>query len=789
MTDLIKLAIGKLNDPILMDWALHRYRQASKGDSHRQKAMEQAWFDELTLRRWLSSGDQETLNWLFVHLPEELFANLGQAMGERWSDWGGNLAYHSAPVLARYQPNLAWKCFAEPKGKQRRDFESILGIIRSLTVLPNEEGLHLLKAITQWVLNSTEDGFTRELMLSELVSASLVLDRIVALEIVKTQLKDISRERDWKQLLDQVARNLVEHSSIYRQLASDIRKGQTQQSFQQLEVFFGKDAPLEQLDQLSQKRANLDDLTEFMARLIGEQDRTIVQLIVETSKSKRFAEQRDIVADFLIGVVAAACECKTLDTANMSLQEAVQLLASDLTEPRYFEALLARLSRFDQEEVAQVLVETLERERRTYGSVWVAKAIGQLGWDMFITPLTAAMSEDCGDFLCEAAQDALIRIGEPARDHLIRYWEALDGSQRIYGLSVIEVVGGEAAASFAVDRYEELFQDDPESWCQLALAAPERRLLDLLELQLPRQQRLFDKTFYQMARLLEVTHPDLESIAERVQKAQAEQRARQAATQRGDWFNQTLMLELECPKCGDSNEYEVRHVAVNPDGKDTDLILADEFPCVSCGHWGDFEFTSSAHLAITAELLKLAVDNDMGLADQGKALIMAEATYHGQRLPVGEVVSRCKVTIAKNPDSIVDWLRLGYCYGLILSRPRYGLDYVEQALALEPNTVEAVFQKAEAMAMLGDKEEALQLLDQALESKERWRFFLTDVASPAQFAAKFARLYNELLRDPGRADREFLDASFLGVSKKVGRNDPCPCGSGKKYKKCCLAKH
>jgi preprotein translocase subunit SecA len=23
---------------------------------------------------------------------------------------------------------------------------------------------------------------------------------------------------------------------------------------------------------------------------------------------------------------------------------------------------------------------------------------------------------------------------------------------------------------------------------------------------------------------------------------------------------------------------------------------------------------------------------------------------------------------------------------------------------------------------------------------------------------------------------------------KVGRNDPCPCGSGKKYKKCCLLK-
>lgn len=23
------------------------------------------------------------------------------------------------------------------------------------------------------------------------------------------------------------------------------------------------------------------------------------------------------------------------------------------------------------------------------------------------------------------------------------------------------------------------------------------------------------------------------------------------------------------------------------------------------------------------------------------------------------------------------------------------------------------------------------------------------------------------------------------MTKKMGRNDPCPCGSGKKYKKCC----
>ena len=29
--------------------------------------------------------------------------------------------------------------------------------------------------------------------------------------------------------------------------------------------------------------------------------------------------------------------------------------------------------------------------------------------------------------------------------------------------------------------------------------------------------------------------------------------------------------------------------------------------------------------------------------------------------------------------------------------------------------------------------------------------------------------------------------TFVRATPKVGRNDPCPCGSGKKHKKCCLA--
>ena len=38
------------------------------------------------------------------------------------------------------------------------------------------------------------------------------------------------------------------------------------------------------------------------------------------------------------------------------------------------------------------------------------------------------------------------------------------------------------------------------------------------------------------------------------------------------------------------------------------------------------------------------------------------------------------------------------------------------------------------------------------------------------------------------ADLERKPAPLLRTEKQVGRNDPCPCGSGKKFKKCCLNK-
>ena len=48
-------------------------------------------------------------------------------------------------------------------------------------------------------------------------------------------------------------------------------------------------------------------------------------------------------------------------------------------------------------------------------------------------------------------------------------------------------------------------------------------------------------------------------------------------------------------------------------------------------------------------------------------------------------------------------------------------------------------------------------------------------------------MWNEIFTDEKRKElyREAKKANTVVMGKKIGSNDPCPCGSGKKYKYCC----
>ena len=59
---------------------------------------------------------------------------------------------------------------------------------------------------------------------------------------------------------------------------------------------------------------------------------------------------------------------------------------------------------------------------------------------------------------------------------------------------------------------------------------------------------------------------------------------------------------------------------------------------------------------------------------------------------------------------------------------------------------------------------------------------LTDIENMINYIASTKTAFLAQFRDDGSIRQK----SYVKKYTPVGRNDPCPCGSGKKFKKCCM---
>jgi uncharacterized protein len=128
--------------------------------------------------------------------------------------------------------------------------------------------------------------------------------------------------------------------------------------------------------------------------------------------------------------------------------------------------------------------------------------------------------------------------------------------------------------------------------------------------------------------------------------------------------------------------------------------------------------------------------------------------------------------ILANPETVVEGTveDLAVKYGTSLSIMVGFLDGINESLVKE-NPIEEMDEKT-VVNLSFDKE---KLYYNMVEAKADWLYELP--------------VWDTLLTEEKRKEL-FMEQKKSGTvvkEKKVGRNDPCPCGSGKKYKKCCGA--
>jgi hypothetical protein len=492
------------------------------------------------------------------------------------------------------------------------------------------------------------------------------------------------------------------------------------------------------------------------------------------------------LAWFATTAVLHAFEHDEIGANSLSMEEALDVLTLDLSDNRHAPQLTERLAAFPAADVARAVEERMADVWGDWGAVHLVNLAGELGLVDTIPVLIDCLDEEAGDFLCEAAETALARMGEPAVVALSARWDSLDASQRIYGRSVLETVGGTPALAFAIARFRELFRDDHEGWCSLAAAVPDRQLIDLIAPHLRRQQPMIDECFHLLCILTGEEHADLQRVGERVRAQRQRKRARQVALAAGDFREPdgSIDLTLRCEKCGDVNRYEVKSLVVGRSTSGPDCFVGDDLACASCGQWADFELTNESHMQMMGAMLRRVVAAESGQDVSESPIKLIEVNYRWQTRPAPEVMEELRSAVAHNPRDIVNHLRLAraqYTFGRRgRARECYG-----QASLIEPDSLEAGLGLAQIEADAGAPRRAFDKLCELLARRSRWRFFRTDELSPQGLTEDFAQLYNKLHAELGVRDRALLHTAAARASAKVGRNDPCPCGSGRKYKKCC----
>jgi len=777
-------AAAALDDPIVLDWAVHYYSDLPP-HSERRAQLAAEWFSGAALERWIEAGDFDTLSILLRELPEAHWSALATTMAARWNEWPSRMASASAKILARVAPDLATQAFDQYlESPPPWSIDRVVAILDSLDRLPLPAALRLADKLRP-AYDTQEQRLSRYLS-NHVFQATVALNQIDALPGLLDKLC-AQNGAHLENAIEHMATCFFAHDA-YADLFCMRRKGYQDVSFHDLAALFEADTPLSEMDAILASDAPLPPALSLLetchARTPGA---TLAWRTIQSSDAYRNAQAPTELAALALAAVADAFERKRIDVTSLPVDQVLQLLLLDVRTNIHSAPLVARLQDFPRDETVASIAQRLTDHRDSYGSVRLAEAAGELACSEFTPGLIACLSKNYGDFLCEAAQHALLTIGEPARDALIAQWELLDASQQIYGASVLAGVGGAPVADFALAHADALLGDDVERWCDLALGAPDQRLLERLRPELRRRQMLIDETYYLLCRLLDANCPELPELRVRILARRSQQKEMQENLESTVFPEQrpAMHLRLLCPACGQVNGYDVKGVAIGDPGKDK-MLLADEIACLSCGVFVEFEFDALAKMAVLAESIVLqataAAGNSEAAAASRRIIVDRIRSPEGALQTIPAAYASLHQKLQRNPQDWRSWFRLSNVV-LHINRPNAALTCLKKAHSINPLALEAIINLAQLLIDSGHQTEALDLLEAARKDSNRWQT-LPERSSAAR--VEFARMYHDLRREFGLDNGTTAVSQVVAQAPRVGRNDPCPCGSGKKYKKCCM---
>ncbi len=783
-------------DPLIAQWALNsigdlrRWNEASADEAIR------ALFDEATIGLLMSEfTDNFLLLCLFRELPDDLLQPHLPFLADIWRDLPAWNSSYPLGLLVRHCPERALEIFLEFLQQPPHEPERLYAIIEASRVLPELMLRQFADACMKEFYHKA--GYptrnpTLTIMLTDLAWHANHLQLLDLIRIIATAMPELEQDAIDSDLTFLMGTLMGTTEPLV--MIQDEWEGYIVSKFAEIPLFFPNTLAVE-LDDVIRKLGNLDyrpalDFYEQYKQCLPERVIPVLDACRDVWLNIPDLAEHDAATGLFAlfpACIAAAAWATNPEPATDETDAILSFLTTNLQDVPVTDAIVSHFTTLERVQAVACLTEALEEQKDMYGSVRIAEIMGRLRYQEFIQPLIDATHADF-DLLCDACATALVGFGEEAVGAIITVLESDQEEKHYYLESILEKSGSELAVAYFDRHFDALAKSDKEALASAIEALPEQRFIERLAPLTGKGQSELDRACLILNKLHGIASEELTALEEEYLACEAEDAARRAALDISDLGKITrdeLNLEMVCSGCGDISRYAVESVFIS--GTEPKPFIADVLICLGCGAEDTLTLTSSGSMTITAELMRLTgikgKEAREAAAENSPLTIMPRLTAMGKEMGISEAIALYQKEIARNPTKVE--LQLGYANILrFIKRFDKAADCYEEAVRIEPRLIEGWFELSQLEQQQGNYQKAFFALYEGARHLPDMVFHHIKPNERSEFINAYVAGYNDYKKRisfPGPS----LSQSMFGAPAKVGRNDPCSCGSGKKFKKCC----
>lgn len=502
---------------------------------------------------------------------------------------------------------------------------------------------------------------------------------------------------------------------------------------------------------------------------------------------------RELIVKNSIDIFARVIEYESLIGLNiegMDVDTALRVFLherGEVEEDKWIMEILASAN--ERDKIVELCIRHIKEHPDSWANPRIIRFLGDTKDVNTITRLLEIGPEHDG--LWEEIVPAVKKSGISAVSIIKPILERFDEKRIGYALQVLEDILVDDSVEIILKYWDWLWDSDKEGLLEAIRGIGDKRFIEPLKKELREGELYETEIFYLLCLINSVIDPRLKKMEKELEDRDRRLHKGLEMLQEGDvqsLLKESLEVELRCRKCQRPYHYKVEKVAI--DANSGDRFIMDEIKCKNCGVIDHYEITPKGILSITSYLMLLTLGDKADEKDRGKrTIVIGEVKpIDGKKMKMEEAIEHYEKKLREDPQNPL--YLIGYANTLrTAKRTEDAIPQYELALGYDPLCVEAYVSAGQIAMNKGDLNTAYEYFKKASEIIHTGNYYKVS-QDLDEFKEAVLDNFMDIAKKLGQKPAPSLSSGTEPRVKnlKVGRNAPCPCGSGRKYRKCCLPK-